>query len=192
MPLLLRPRQNETRNQLASALHRQRLAIGERIDSDGKLVGLDPQTVCDLRAATHVVLCEADGAAGRSLKTHGPGEPVIPACSTHLLVVAGLDVLGRAAGPEVIHRIEHYEAITGGRPGEPVNAKAVASALRAAAQFAPPGSLVTFILNKAEGATRRRAGRAVAVQLRELLPGARVIVTQLEPLEHDVPPIYSV
>ena len=71
--------------------------LGRRVRAD-KLEGVAPERVSELARQADLVLVEADGARGRSLKVPAEHEPVVPAATTLLIVVAALDVLGRRAG----------------------------------------------------------------------------------------------
>ena len=68
--------------------------LGRRV-RDEKFQGLSPERVDDLRGEADLVLVEADGARGRSLKVPADHEPVLPASTTLLLVVAAIDVSNR-------------------------------------------------------------------------------------------------
>lgn len=135
------------------------VTAASRLGPEGKLHGLIPETVCSLRADDRIILCEADGSAGRSLKVHGPDEPVIPACAAFVLCVAGLDVLGRALDETTVHRLGRWQSVMGERP-DWVSATVIAAVLRIDAAHAPEGSRVIFVLNKASG--RTKAAREVA------------------------------
>lgn len=151
---------------------------------DGKLHGVSPDVFSPL-AGDRIVICEADGAAGRPLKVHGSGEPVVPATSTHLLVIAGLDAVGTAAAEGTVHRLGRYSAVTGGMAGEPILPVHVARAVRAAAAFAPSAAKVYVLLNKADlvagGVTE-----GVAAEIHRLMAGTRVYATSRGALVQDL------
>ncbi len=135
---------------------------------DGKLHGVSPQTLHNFPGREQrVILCEADGAAGCSLKIHGDGEPVIPQTATHVLIVAGLDVIGRQATRETVHRLARYPDVTGGEVGAPVRPIHVARALFAARRLASNGARILFLLNKAD-LVDPTVAREVALELHRL------------------------
>jgi probable selenium-dependent hydroxylase accessory protein YqeC len=144
----------------------------------GKLLGVQPDTVCRLYsgAVVDVILCEADGAARRPLKVHGPREPVIPDCSTIVLIVAGLDAIGQPASDETIHRFPEFLAQGLGHAGVTIDADVVARCLQRAARHVPAMSRTVVVLNKADDEARRRAADDVRSRLRTLLPQAEVVV----------------
>lgn len=73
-----------------------------------KLVGLEPEVVGDLACALPGVtwLVEADGAKGRLLKAPAEHEPVVPAATDRVIVVAGLGALGAPLDERTVHRPE--------------------------------------------------------------------------------------
>ncbi|MBT8217166.1 MAG: putative selenium-dependent hydroxylase accessory protein YqeC [Acidimicrobiia bacterium] len=81
---------------------------------DRKVTGYEPEVVDELYAdssATHV-LVEADGARSRPLKAPAAHEPVIPGAATLVVVVMGIDALGRTLF-EAAHRPPEAAALTG-------------------------------------------------------------------------------
>jgi probable selenium-dependent hydroxylase accessory protein YqeC len=102
--------------------------LGRRVRPD-KLEGLAPERVDALAAAADLVLVEADGARGRSLKVPAPHEPVIPASTTVVVVLAALDVLGRPLDATTVHRLDLVRAATGASEGDLVGPALLAAAL---------------------------------------------------------------
>lgn len=140
---------------LAEALQREGRAtlIGRRVRAD-KLEGVSPDHVRAHAGGADVVLVEADGARGRSLKVPAPHEPVVPRATTLLVVMAALDVLGEPLTEERIHRLDLVCSTTGTAVGEAVDEDTVVSCLRHALGYpsrVPPGARAAVFLNKAEG-----------------------------------------
>jgi probable selenium-dependent hydroxylase accessory protein YqeC len=141
---------------VAEALAREGRAtlLGRRVRPD-KLEGVLPERVDALRSRADLVVVEADGARGRSLKVPAAHEPVVPSSTSLLVVVAALDVLDAGLDATRVHRLELVLSATGLAAGAPVDAVAVAAAL-----LWPPGYPAHFrtgrrtaaFLNKAEGA----------------------------------------
>jgi probable selenium-dependent hydroxylase accessory protein YqeC len=79
-----------------------------------KAVGLQPGAVDRLFEETSVdhVLVEADGARSLSIKAPADHEPVIPSCTTMVIVVVGADALGEPIA-DVAHRPELVAALAG-------------------------------------------------------------------------------
>jgi len=149
---------------------------------EGKLAGVPPEWVDDLArapGATHV-LVEADGAARRPFKAPRDGEPVIPAATTLVVAVVGVDALGHPVSA-VAHRPERVAALTGLAPEGVLDARSIARVMldeRGVMKGAPGTARRVLIVNKADGAERLRDARMLAREL--LAQGAtRVIVAAL-------------
>jgi probable selenium-dependent hydroxylase accessory protein YqeC len=154
---------------LDAALRETGLAtfLGRRLRPD-KLEGVAAERVDGLAGRADLILVEADGARGRSLKVPAPHEPVIPRSATAVLVVAALDVLGRPLDDALVHRVELVAAATGRKPGEDVDEAAVASALLHPEGYparVTRGVRAAVFLNKAEDAATWAAAERIAPRL---------------------------
>ena len=126
--------------------------LGRRLRED-KLEGLPPERVDSLRRLADLVIVEADGARGRSLKVPAAHEPVVPQSTTLLVVLAAMDVLGAPLGEERVHRIDEVRAATGLAAGSLVDEEAMVAALLAPDGYLrhfTPGRRTAVFLNKAE------------------------------------------
>ncbi|MFV1858899.1 MAG: selenium cofactor biosynthesis protein YqeC [Anaerolineales bacterium] len=114
-----------------------------------------------------VLLIEADGAQGRSLKAPAEHEPAIPKFVDLVVPMAGLDALGQAIESEVVHRPEFVAAVLD-TPQEaevgPVELAAVLAAEQGGLKGVPDGAEVRVLLNKAEGSAME-PGRQIAQAL---------------------------
>ena len=140
--------------------------LGRRV-RDGKFQGLSPERVDELRGGADLILVEADGARGRSLKVPADHEPVLPAATTLLLVVAAIDVLGRPLTQERVHRASLVRAVAapdGGLVDEGVLIAALLWEEGYPAHFRS-GLRSGVFLNKVED----RAGRAAAAGIAQVL-----------------------
>jgi len=146
----------------------RRLLVAAGLEpAEGKLRGVSPDLLCHIAATdlVDVVLVEADGARGRSLKAPAHYEPVVPSCTTLLVPMAGLDAIGQPLGAAIVHRPERVSALTGLRPGDLITPAAVAHVLThpdGGLKDAPPAARVAILLNKADGRSRLRPGREIA------------------------------
>ena len=141
--------------------------LGRYVRPD-KIVGLLGPRVDALAGRADLVVCESDGARGRSLKVPAAHEPVIPRSTTTVVVVAALDVLGQPLDDALVHRVELVAAATGRKPGQTVDEDAVASALTHAEGYPAriaPGTRADVFLNKAEDADARAAAERIAPRL---------------------------
>jgi probable selenium-dependent hydroxylase accessory protein YqeC len=138
---------------------------------EGKLVGIEPDTLCRLRPLLPgvVLLCEADGAAGKPLKAHASHEPVVPRCTTHVVIVAGLDAIGSPVARSV-HRPEVFCRALGIDLSTPISPFHLSAAIRAAARYAPSDARVAVVLNKAETDERLSWARRVREELAAAYP----------------------
>jgi len=96
----------------------------------GKVTGPTPEGVDRLFAETsadHVVV-EADGARSMSVKAPATHEPVIPATSTLVIVVAAIDAVGCPIG-EVAHRPDRVAALAEVSEDDALTVPALASVL---------------------------------------------------------------
>ena len=89
------------------------------------------------------VLVEADGAHRLPLKAHAQHEPVIPDCAGRVILVAGMDGLGRPIR-EACHRPAIYAALAGAAEDDPVTPELAARVIAA------EGFGDAVYLNKAE------------------------------------------
>jgi probable selenium-dependent hydroxylase accessory protein YqeC len=151
----------------ALADHGLATLLGRRIRDD-KLEGILPERVDQLAGRADLVLVEADGARRRSLKTPAAHEPVVPARTTLLLVLAALDVLGQPLDDDHVHRVDLVAAAAGRAVGTTVDEDVVVAALAHASGYpsrVPPGARSGVFLNKAEGAATLAAAERIAPRL---------------------------
>ena len=115
------------------------------------------------RAADYV-LCEADGAHRLPLKLHRPDEPVLPAETTHALIVMGLSALGRPM-EEVVHRYALHPAWAKA-PRTPVGVEELCFCAEEAAARCPlPQKNIRLLFNQADDEKLLAAGRQAAAAL---------------------------
>lgn len=129
-----------------------------------KWTALSPAAWTAACKAADYIVCEADGAHCLPLKLHRPDEPVVPAGTTHVLIVAGLSALGRPVG-EVVHRYALHPAWAAA-PATPVGvAELCLCAEEAAARCGLPQKNIRLLFNQADDETQIEAGRQAAAAL---------------------------
>ncbi len=138
------------------------VATGAGILPGNKLAGLPSQAVDNLQASgvAEYILVEADGSKGLPLKAPGPHEPVIPRSATMVVIVAGLDGLGKKLNRGNVHRPEIAAAILKREQGSILDERAIAGLLTHSQGIAgrvPPGVRTVFLLNKLDVVDRGRA-----------------------------------
>lgn len=142
----------------------------------GKALGLHPSVVDAAATAWDLVLCEADGARRLPLKAPAEHEPVIPASSSIVVALMGLDAIGRPLTEAEVCRAHFVARICGGPLGraiEAVDFRALAIHPDGAFKGCPPRARRFLILNKAELVDRESA-RALAASIRRAAFGLRV------------------
>ena len=133
-----------------------------------------------------LLLIEADGARGRSLKAPAKHEPVVPNFVDLVVLMAGLDVLGQAIRSEAVHRPELVAALLRAPQKAqigPVQLARVLAAKDGGLKGVPEGAEVRVLLNQAE-ANALEPGRLVA---QNLMKNARVQAVVLASLLDDDP-----
>ncbi len=116
------------------------------------------------------ILVEADGSARRPLKAPEEHEPVIPANSTVLVAVAGLEVLDRPLSEEIVFRSSLAGVLMGISAGESITESALVNLFNhplGAFKGAPDQARRFLFLNKADDLKRREAATRIATLLRQ-------------------------
>lgn len=149
--------------------------LGRTVMRD-KLVGLPPEYLGELlnRLTWDVAVVEADGARGRSIKGHRLGEPVLPACATHVVVVIGADGLECPVTDQWCHRPEVIQDLLGLGWGERLSPHRIADLLchRRGLLAKIPGEMeVSVYLNKSPIGGERTLARGFAQLLFERCGG---------------------
>lgn len=138
------------------------------VGADGggqKRNGIPPALVARLRTVAEYVLVEADGSRLRPLKAPAEHEPVVPRVTTHLVPVAGVDVIGQPLAAEYVHRPELVANVAGVALGSTVTPDIVATMLAhpaGGAKGRPEGTRLIPLINKVEDTTGLERARAVA------------------------------
>ncbi|MBK8046026.1 MAG: putative selenium-dependent hydroxylase accessory protein YqeC [Anaerolineales bacterium] len=114
-----------------------------------------------------VLSIEADGSKMRPVKAPGEHEPVVPAATTVLMPVMGLDALEAEISDRWVHRPEQVRQVLGLPEDELVRltpAMAARLMLHAAggAKARPAAARLAVLLNKADDPTRLTLGRLTA------------------------------
>jgi probable selenium-dependent hydroxylase accessory protein YqeC len=127
--LILTSSDTAWRTKLFEALqfHGHVMLAGSLLDS-AKVQGIDPALADELYldAPIDYLLVEADGSAGHPVKAHAVHEPVVPASTTVVVALLGLDALNRPLGPDTVFRWEAFKEITGADLGQPLTPRVLA------------------------------------------------------------------
>jgi molybdenum cofactor cytidylyltransferase len=154
------------------------LAAG-RLEAQGKLRGMDPNVLPALGKLADVVIVEADGAKGRSLKAPAAHEPVVPPATTVLVPVAGVDAVGHALDDGIAHRPDLVASLTGHARGKVITTSMVAGLLahpQGGLKGAPSSARVIPLLNKVGDAQTLAVAREIAGRVLSDLRIERVLL----------------
>lgn len=141
--------------------------------AEGKLKGFAPEAIRIFQESGLFdwILVEADGSARRPLKAPAEHEPVIPANTTILVTVAGLEVLGSPLTEELVFRAELAGRLMQLSEGDTITASALACLLAhplGPFKGAPSQARRFIFLNKADDSGRREGGARIAELLRQM------------------------
>jgi len=161
--------------------YRYLLVAQDRLDN-GKLQGISPNWIPELFSIPGVsyIIIEADGAAGRPLKAPREGEPVIPAETTLLIPMVGLDVLGKPLREDFVFRSRIALEIVKEKEGVEVREAMIGRLLAASMHNKPREARVVPFINKVDLRGGMEKGRGLARNLLESIsPGIeRVVLVQ--------------
>lgn len=144
----------------------------------GKVCGVPPEWIDAAAAALPqaLFLVEGDGSAGRPLKGHLQGEPVIPTRCGLVIVVIGLDCIGRKLDERIAHRPQRVAELASVQAGTTIDAALVCRLLKNPngwLRACPAQSDVAVYLNKTDlPGAREQAGELAQLLKREW--GARL------------------
>ncbi len=116
-----------------------------------------------------VILNEADGSRRRSFKAPAAHEPVIPAATTLVVPVVGLDVAEKPLSAEFVHRPEIVAALTGAPLDRPLTAETIAAVLvhpQGGLKNVPASARIVPLLNKFHPQKTEFARRLARLMLR--------------------------
>jgi len=156
---------------LSEALKKGRAVGAARAPgADGKVIGLPPATIDRLWAndLADYVLVEADGSRGMPLKTFGLHEPQVPGATSTIIVVAGLDAIGRPLSARHVHRADALAAALGVPLGVAVTPRLFVRALGEQVRRLRrgwPASRLVALLNKADDRDEEALGCQVAREM---------------------------
>ncbi len=154
----------------AIAKYGQVLLIGQTDPRSGKAFGIPPETIDELAATGHfdLIINEADGSRMRPFKAPAIHEPVIPACTTIVVPVVGLDVLGQPLNEETVHRAGLVSQLSGTALAEPVTIETVAAVLShplGGLKHVPAQARVIPLVNKVDQPGQLLVARKLATAL---------------------------
>ena len=184
MELVLSKRPGEIKRILQGHINPFSLALGLALNREGKVTGIPPDWVVEIQkeAPSAVVLVEADGSKGMSLKAPAAHEPVIPLNSGVVVVVVGVDIVGKALLGGNVHRPEIISQLLGKDIGSVIEVEDVVNLLshpEGGLKSIPAQASIVFFLNKADTEDAWLRAVAIASKLRQKFNQAKVILSSL-------------
>jgi molybdenum cofactor cytidylyltransferase len=146
------------------------LVGGGTVIEQDKVQGVPPEVVDRIAAhpAVNAVIAEADGSRRQPFKAPADHEPIVPAATTLLVPMVGLDVVSQPLTSEHVHRPERIAALTGAAPGAAITPEMIAQVLahpEGGAKGLPNGGRLVPFLNKADNELQLADGRVIAHSL---------------------------
>ncbi len=145
------------------------LVTGGPAEGEPKWVGVDATTLDALHTLTQevggILLIEADGARGRSVKAPADHEPVVPHFVDLVVPVVGLDAIGAPLNEAWVHRPERAALLLGMTEGEVILPEHVFTLLNhpsGGMKGVPDQAEVRVLLNKADTKENQEHGRSLA------------------------------
>ncbi|MFQ6672891.1 MAG: selenium cofactor biosynthesis protein YqeC, partial [Candidatus Tectimicrobiota bacterium] len=117
-----------------------------------------------------LVVLECCGARRRPFKAPSPHEPLIPPFATHVVVVVGMEAVGRPMDERLVHRPERVTALTGLAMGERISPEVIAQVVGSPETYlskGPPGARWLLYCAKASSPERQEATHRLAELLHE-------------------------
>ena len=146
---------------------------------DHKVTGPPPEAVDRLFAQSNsdYIVVEADGSKGKPLKAPAEHEPVVPADSTTVVILVGIDSVGRPLA-QVTHRAGVGQRFLGTGPDQVLTAADCATIVlhpAGALRACPPSSRVVVAVTKVTPRSETKASELVAA-IELLRPGTEVVI----------------
>lgn len=160
-------------------------AGSEQIQANGKLKGFDPDVINRLWQSSCFdwIIVESDGAKQKSLKATDLHEPVVPEVTTHLILVTGLDVIGKILCDKYVHRAGIFSKNTALSPGGIIDEQSIAisTAIEIKKAADPLTCALNFIfLNKADNMDRLKSGQLISKFFKKQKFFCRIIIASLK------------
>jgi len=158
------------------------VVASEALPAEGKLRGIHPARAAELAAACDLLLVEADGARGRSIKAPSPTEPVVPPVTDLVVGLVGLDCLGAPLDERIAHRPELLGPLVGCASGEPIRPRHIVALVCSPDGLfkgCPDGARRLLLLNKIDIAHRAAVEELLGLLAEKPIPAGRILVCSL-------------
>jgi molybdenum cofactor cytidylyltransferase len=170
----------------ALAGSRHVLLTGELDPGSDKVLGVAPEALCALQHPLTALLVEADGSRQLPFKAPAEHEPVIPACSTLVVPVVGIDAVGKPLTSRHVHRPELVSRIHPGGTVTPEMIAAVIAHPQGGRKNVPAGARVVLLINNVDSEDRQRLARDIARRVLDTGQITAVVLAALRRTGHPV------
>ncbi|MGA2112133.1 MAG: selenium cofactor biosynthesis protein YqeC [Anaerolineales bacterium] len=150
---------------------------------EGKAGAVSESQWTELRARLEgqspIVVVEADGARGRPLKAPLEHEPAIPSGTSLVVLVVGMDGIGKPLEETSVHRADRFAQLAGTETGAILTPELAARALRHREGYLskiPRGARFVVFLNQSEDSGRRGAAEDLARRVLEYPEVSEVLI----------------
>ena len=165
------------------------MVTGQPNHEIGKAYGVERAALEAIASMPEVdaVLNEADGSRMRSFKAPADHEPVVPDCTTLLVPVVGVDILGHPLTDKYVHRAECVAELAEVEAGVEVTTKIVTAVLahpQGGLKGLPPNARATPLINRVESREHLSAARDLS---RRLLAHHQINSVSIGAVQHEDP-----
>lgn len=146
---------------------------GGILNDKGKLKGIDREFIDEIyqKHLFDYIVVEADGSKRRPIKAPAHYEPVIPAGTTRVIGVIGLDALGKTITEDYVHRPNLFCSIMGKKMGDIIDRKCLTDLILSGNGLfkdAPRGCRKYVVFNKADHADLEKEAQMTVNELIEM------------------------
>jgi molybdenum cofactor cytidylyltransferase len=123
-----------------------------------------------VQSNNNTLLIEADGSRQKALKAPDEHEPVIPEFANAVVIIAGLDGLGKPLNEEFIHRPQLFSTLSGLSLNESITSDALVRVLthpKGGLKNIPPRAHRVILLNQADTSELQSIGGTMSTSLLE-------------------------
>lgn len=163
------------------------LLTGEIDRTQQKILGVPQSLISNLHASRLTsniqlptsILIEADGSKQLPFKAPADHEPVIPSFATQVVVVVGVDALGKPLTDEYVHRPEIIARLAETRVGTIINSEIISKVLthpQGGMKNIPKDARACVLINKVESDEQLKAAREIARETLKVLETFKVLI----------------
>lgn len=152
---------------------RNPVCVMNRAVNDHKLEGVPEEAAEGLANQADLCVFECDGARNLPLKVHNDRDPMVPAFSTHVIILVGADAVDQTLNSGRIHRPERFAELWGIDPEIPLSVDLIAEVVTTKKGYlakVPDKLTPVYFVNKADSYPAQADRLADAILRREAGP----------------------